>query len=174
MSATANPISPTRFAAALESLPLSSLYAKARELDNSISHLRRSNAELQNYSDGQEDGDGDRECLDAIRENEQVIARMRERVGLCVSEVERRGGGWHDGVGEDAQGVEEKVNGVAVDGDTEEVVEIGTREVEGETRTQPRSNGAAGGSLTDDELRRRLRQQMGDDGDGNDGGGLHL
>lgn len=40
MSSASHPISPARFAAALESLSVSSLYLKVAELQNSIAHLR--------------------------------------------------------------------------------------------------------------------------------------
>ncbi|KAJ9668535.1 hypothetical protein H2201_001176 [Coniosporium apollinis] len=95
MSATSNPIPPERFAAALTELPLGSLHAKAAELRNSIAHLRRSNEQLAPYA-----RDGDRECADAIQENEEVISRMEERVALLKAEVEGRGMMWVE-VGED-------------------------------------------------------------------------
>ncbi|EON67444.1 hypothetical protein W97_06698 [Coniosporium apollinis CBS 100218] len=89
MSATSNPIPPERFALALTELPLGSLHAKAAELRNSIAHLRHSNEQLTPYA-----RDGDRECADAIRENEEVISRMEERVALLKAEVEGRGMPW--------------------------------------------------------------------------------
>ncbi|KAF2804895.1 uncharacterized protein BDZ99DRAFT_340784, partial [Mytilinidion resinicola] len=86
MSATAPPISPTRFAAALKDLPLSSLHGKAAELRNSITHLQHSNKELQPFAT-----EGDEVCKDAIAENEEVVDRMEHRILLLRAEVEGRG-----------------------------------------------------------------------------------
>ncbi|OAL71617.1 hypothetical protein A7D00_4522 [Trichophyton violaceum] len=92
MSAESRPIDPGAFAAALKDLPLSSVYAKVVELENSTAHLERSNSELRTFIE-QSDG-GDKECEDAITENEEVIRRMRERIGLVKLELERRGEQW--------------------------------------------------------------------------------
>ena len=91
MSSSTFPITPARFAAALIDLPLSSLYAKAAELDNSISHLQDSNASLLPFAE-----DGDLDCSQAIEENQDVIIRMRERIRLLRLEVEKRGQVWHE------------------------------------------------------------------------------
>ncbi|KAF2639887.1 hypothetical protein P280DRAFT_385869, partial [Massarina eburnea CBS 473.64] len=82
-SANATPIPPTRFAAALTSLSLSSLYAKVSELRNSITHLETSNAELEAYVRAE----ADKDCYEALIENRDVIARMRERIELVRKEV---------------------------------------------------------------------------------------
>ncbi|KAH6845251.1 hypothetical protein B0I37DRAFT_180261 [Chaetomium sp. MPI-CAGE-AT-0009] len=119
MSADALPISPTRFAAALPDLPLSTLHLKVLELRNSIAHLDYSNEQLRPFAEGtitatttttttttlptdqtpptdqtQRTAQPDPDCADAIRENEAVIARMQERIALVRAEVERRGLGW--------------------------------------------------------------------------------
>ncbi|MCJ1240424.1 hypothetical protein MMC14_008426 [Varicellaria rhodocarpa] len=91
MSSSAFPITPARFAAALIDLPISSLYAKATELDNSISHLQDSNANLLPFAE-----DGDLDCSQAIEENQDVITRMRERIRLLRLEVEKRSRTWHE------------------------------------------------------------------------------
>jgi len=83
MSSNSTPISPARFAAALQDLPISSIYAKAAELTNSITYLRSSNAQLHEFAAA-----GDADCAEAVRENAEVIARMEERIGLCREEVE--------------------------------------------------------------------------------------
>ncbi|KAK7193907.1 hypothetical protein DPSP01_010133 [Paraphaeosphaeria sporulosa] len=83
MSASAGPISPARFAAALESLSVSSLHAKAAELRNSIAHLEKSNAELEEYVQQ----DQDKDLYEAILENREVIKRMEERIELVKKEV---------------------------------------------------------------------------------------
>ncbi|KLJ08536.1 hypothetical protein EMPG_16030 [Blastomyces silverae] len=96
MSATSAPITPQAFAEALKSLPLSSLYAKGSELRNSIAHLQRSNDELAQYIAGGSPDSRDKDCEDAIKENEAVIVRMRERIDLLKVEVEARGRRWSE------------------------------------------------------------------------------
>lgn len=88
MSADALPITSARFSKALEDLPISSLHAKVNELRNSISHLQKSNKELEEYV-RQED---DKECYEALVENREVIRRMEERIELVKKEIiENRG-----------------------------------------------------------------------------------
>lgn len=95
MSYEAVPISPSRFAAALKDLPLSTLHLKAAELRNSIAHLDYSNEQLRPFAEGREGGSGpDQECADAIRENEVVVERMVQRMALLREEVEARGSSW--------------------------------------------------------------------------------
>jgi len=94
MSSQAGPISPTQFASALAELPVENLYTKVSEIRNSIAHLERSNEELQQYSDSV---NGDADCLAAVRENDEVIRRMNDRIDLVKKEVERRGQKWHQG-----------------------------------------------------------------------------
>ena len=175
MSSTTHPISPAAFAQALESLPSSSLYAKTQELQNSLEHLARSNAELQAYSDSVS---GDSDCLEAVRENEEVMGRMRERIALVREEVERRGGRWHEADRENGvAGGEAVLNGDGgQEGDVGEERALppaasGTRQA-AEQEPPPPSTQAPGGSLTDEELRRRLTEQMRDDSGEEDG--LHL
>lgn len=83
MSADATPITAARFAAALESLSVSSLHAKAAELRNSINHLEKSNTELEEYVRQEQDKD----LYEAILENREVIKRMEERIELVKKEV---------------------------------------------------------------------------------------
>ncbi|KAG7292411.1 hypothetical protein NEMBOFW57_002446 [Staphylotrichum longicolle] len=160
MSADSLPITPTAFAAALQDLPLSALHLKVLELRNSIAHLDYSNEQLRPFAEGtatalsttspaastqmdtqttqqQTEGErggggGDPECADAIRENEQVIERMQERIRLVRAEVEGRGLSWTEFSSQDEtatatidtkleeQGGEGLVlNGVSVNGATE-------------------------------------------------------
>jgi hypothetical protein len=93
MSSEARPISPTQFATAIVDLPVENLYAKVFEIRNSIDHLERSNTELREYSDSV---GGDIDCVAAIRENQDVIGRMNDRIELVKREVERRGQKWHE------------------------------------------------------------------------------
>ena len=141
MSSDAAPIDPERFALALESLPLDALHSKAAELRNSISHLKSSNEQMLPFAE-----EGDDVCREAMFENLSVIGRINERISLLRAEVERRGMRWADGEVEDAEAREGKL----VNGDGEDV--NGVRE-----QRQP------SGRLTDEELRRQLDAQMGDD-----------
>ena len=154
MSTESRVISAADFSRAIEDLPAENLYTKHSEIANSVAHLERSNKQLQEYSDSirtdtsldagvREEGDED--CLEAVRENEVVIQRQRERMGLLKAEVERRGGRWHEA---DTDG---KRNGTA----------------NGSGERQ------AGGRLTDEELRRQMQERMGDGDEGSEDG-MHL
>ncbi|KAK2805988.1 hypothetical protein FQN50_006003 [Emmonsiellopsis sp. PD_5] len=117
MSAESHPISAPAFAEALKSLTLPSLYAKASELRNSIAHLHRSNDELARYI---AETAPDKDCEDAIRENEEVVRRMEERIELLRGEVEGRGSKW--GVDVVANGEGEGEGGGDGDGDGDVVM----------------------------------------------------
>jgi hypothetical protein len=82
MSSDSRPISPTQFAAAIKDLPISNLYAKAAELRNSMAHLVSSNEQLAEFAAT------DKDCADAIHENEVVLQRIEERILLLQFEVE--------------------------------------------------------------------------------------
>ena len=200
MSSAAQPISSAAFSAALEGLPAETLYTKAAEIRNSVAHLERSNAQLQHYSDSiahdpsipaDVRGAGDQECLDAIRENTVVIDRQKARIALLEAEVERRGGRWHDAgaggqgseganrngardaTGDDEGRGEEDDDDDDDDGATPDLTRAST------INTQTSSGGSAaagrqGPRLTDEELRRRLAERMGEDGEGEDDDGMHL
>ncbi|KAF2152917.1 hypothetical protein K461DRAFT_267591 [Myriangium duriaei CBS 260.36] len=149
MSSDALPIDPTAFAQALESLPPETLHLKAAEIANSINHLKSSNEQMLPFAD-----EGDQDCKDAMFENLVVIGRMNERIRMLREEVEKRGLRWADAEVEDS---ERRVNGhVLEEGDA--VVGTGQR--------------AQSGRLTDEELRRRLAEQMAQDGE--DEEGVHL
>ncbi|KAF2761855.1 hypothetical protein EJ05DRAFT_187012 [Pseudovirgaria hyperparasitica] len=100
MSAESQPITHARFAAALESLSLGSLHAKAAELRNNIEHLEISNSELSLFYAETSDPD----FSEAIADNEQTIRRKREQIAMLKIEVERRGMPWV----EDEQKMEKK------------------------------------------------------------------
>lgn len=176
MSATSNPIPPERFALAIHDLPLSSLHAKAAEIRNSISHLVYSNQQLQPFAD-----DGDTDCADAIKENEEVMRRMEERIELLRAEVEGRGMRWAEGEVEDRAQLENMtdtegrlVNGSSAheDGDAMEGIERSTvngHSTGAELRgAQPHRQTER---LTDEELQRRLTERLGDPEDDE---GVHL
>jgi hypothetical protein len=109
MSATSNPIPADRFAEALIELPLATLYAKASEIRNSIAHLESSNKQLAEFAAE----DPDPVLADSVKENEEVILRMQERLHLIKLEVEGRGVPWVE-PGSEAHG---KQNGVSGQGE---------------------------------------------------------
>jgi hypothetical protein len=243
MSSDALPITPSRFATALTDLPVSALHLKVLELRNSIAHLDYSNEQLRPFAEGTattttpsqtqppqqpqqqtsssssvgtgEAQTGDADCADAIRENEQVIERMQERIRLVRAEVERRGLSWSefqseaereaeaaaaaaaaaDGdektgidTGMDTNGGGEVVNGVVngagaggrhsawTDGTFQTgVISGGVVSMDEVVGSRQGQGQAQGGSLTDEELRRRMEEQMrGLGGEDDDEGGLHL
>jgi hypothetical protein len=204
MSSATTPISPARFAAALKDLPLSTLHLKAAELRNSIAHLDYSNEQLKPFAEGTNEGNSngqpDQDCIDAIKENEAVIARMMERIELLKQEVEGRGSSWLefqskeelDGEGDggdmlDGEGRLVNGHGHGHGEEEEERSEAwrdGTfqtgRIVGGEVRMDgERTNGATstgtGGRLDDEALRRAMEERMralAEEGD--DDEGMHL
>ncbi|RKF65374.1 hypothetical protein OnM2_009022 [Erysiphe neolycopersici] len=100
MSSQAAPISLTTFREALKNLTIQSLHMKADELRNGIAHLNYSNQQLKLFAQGMqpenggEDCGNDQECLDAIQENEVVIARFQDRINLLAAEMKERGLGF--------------------------------------------------------------------------------
>jgi len=202
MSNEAAPISPARFAAALRDLPLSTLHLKAMEIRNSIAHLDYSNEQLKPFADGTDpssNGQPDQDCIDAIKENEIVIARMQERIDLLKAEVEARGSSWLEfqSAEEIQAGDEPLVNGTGesdggVHMEGHDAWRDGTfqtgRIVNGEVRMDGSTNGSAtngsatngsannsGGRLDDEALRRAMDERMrtlADEGD--EENGMHL
>jgi hypothetical protein len=162
MSASTVPISSARFAAALVDLPLSSLHAKAAELRNSNAHLQYSNEQLQEFAE-----EGDRDCIEAIQENNEVMKRNEERIELLKKEIEGRGFKWDEGVKlVNGEGGRDDGDVDMGDGEEEEDNDDGA---EGVGRA---GEGARGGRLGDEELARRLRERMAEDQDSDDG--VHL
>ena len=157
MSSSATPIPPQRFAEAIKELPLSNLHLKATEIRNSIAHLVSSNQQLQSFAD-----EGDSDCAAAIQENILVVQRMEERISLLKREVEGRGFKWVDD--------ETKPESAGLNGHTE------VEEVTGASRI---TNGGpdvrtSGGRFGDEELARRLREQMEEHDDDEAQDGVHL
>lgn len=161
MSAETRPISPNSFAQAIEDLPVENLYSKAFEINNSITHLEKSNQALQEYSDSIKNdtslspdvrSGGDKDCLEAIADNQVVITRQRERVKLLKAEVERRGQRWHEADPEPSNGTasqsHRRDNG---------------NEIAAPSQTPVR--------LSDDELRRQLEARLAEQSDDE---GMHL
>ncbi|KAH9243305.1 hypothetical protein K456DRAFT_1907248 [Colletotrichum gloeosporioides 23] len=207
-SADTAPISPTRFAAALKDLSLPTLHLKVLEIRNSILHLQYSNAQLKPFAEGLATtldaatdaaaGRPDPDCVEAIRENEAVIARMEERVAIIRAEVEERGHSWNEfrskeevdeAEGDKAEGIngtgeERTANGAGaaaapsahpawLDG-TFQTGTIRNGEIQLDAQPGQRANGT-GGRLTDEELRRAMEEQMRGLGqDDDEDGGMHL
>ena len=96
MSDQPNPIfTHYTFADAIKELPLSALFAKASELQNSIAHLHRSNDEMKTFvAESCESEEEKCEIEGYISENEGVLVRFTERIALLKAEVERRGQQW--------------------------------------------------------------------------------
>lgn len=156
MSSDATPIKPERFAKAIKELPLANLHLKATEIRNSISHLVSSNQQLQPFAD-----EGDADCADAIEDNLLVIQRMEERIVLLKGEVEGRGFKWAEGR---SRPENFESNGHA----SREEVGVASWETHRESSTRP-----YGRWLGDEELARRLEEQM-EDSDENEAQGVHL
>lgn len=163
MSGESRPIPAEQFATAIQDLPVENLYSKAHEIQNSVSHLERSNTQLQEYIDSITSDtslpeatrrEGDKDCSEAIHENLVVIDRQKERIELLKREVERRGGRWHEA---DSEG---KINGSSAETATNS---------ETPTTTQ-----GAGGRLTDAELRQQMMERLADEENGTDHEGMHL
>ncbi|KAL8698274.1 MAG: hypothetical protein Q9201_006661 [Fulgogasparrea decipioides] len=163
MSANAVPISLDRFAEAIAELPTDNLHAKAAELRNSIAHLVSSNDQLRQYAD-----DGDPDCVEAIKENEEVIGRMEARISLLRNEIESRGLPWGD--------EPTTLNGKLEEqwGNNQAHIGNGSSSTV-EEDAAPQSARAPGGRLTDEELAARLRDQLNEDmPGGEDDDGVHL
>ena len=195
MSSSATPISHARFSSAIKDLPLGNLYSSAAELRNSIAHLRSSNEQLGPFASGE---DADQDCVDAIKENEEVIERMVARIEILKGEVEGRGYKWVEPEEEEEEEEEGVVNGhVGVgdgDGEVDEEEDEGQDEEEEEEENNSESRGGPartdaatartgshhGGSIGDEELRRLVEERLlhGDnnnnDDDDDDDGGLDL
>ncbi|KAK1989952.1 hypothetical protein LX36DRAFT_593669 [Colletotrichum falcatum] len=194
-SADTTPISPARFAEALRDLSLPTLHLKALEIRNSVLHLRYSNAQLRPYAEGAATtldaadasaGRPDPDCVDAIRENEAVIDRMDERLRIIRREVEGRGHSWDDFRSKEEVDIAAG-QGAAAPADNsphpawlDGTFQMGTIR-NGEIRMDPapaRPTPQPGGRLSDEELRRAMEERMRDlghdEGDEDEGGGMHL
>lgn len=203
MSADTRPISPGRFAAALKELSVNMLHLKVLEIRNSIAHLQYSNDQLEPFAKGSATAIGDsnagpdQDCIDAIRENEQVIDRMIERIALVRAEVEERGVSWTEFMSkeevESQQQQQQQQNGEpeaqpAVNGQANASTSPPRHSAwsDGTFQTGTISNGQvhldqtpgqpSGGSLSDEELRRALEARMRDlsNDDDDADGGMHL
>lgn len=195
-SADTTPIAPARFAAALKDLSVGMLHLKVLEIRNSIAHLQYSNDQLKPFAEGAEttpsgESSGpDQDCIDAIRENEQVIDRMAERIALIRAEVEERGLSWTEFQNRDETTSKNDEDAAAVNGDTQASTAVSDTENRhnawndgtfqtgtirnGEVQVDRQAGRPEGGSLSDEQLRRALEEQMRDLGTDDDEGGMHL
>ena len=158
MSSSSRPIPAHRFAEAIKDLPLANLHFKAAEIRNSIAHLESSNQQLQSFAD-----DGDADCKEAVEENVEVIHRMEGRIELLKQEVEGRGFRW----GEDEQTTASAIiNGHGAN-------DAGERRISPLAAATEQRSTLNGGSLSDEELAERLREQM-EEAEDIDDDGVHL
>ena len=138
MSSGALPITPARFADALTTLPISSLYAKHAELTNQLQHLETSNKQLEDFA---RDND-DRDCYEALMENRIVMKRFEERRDLIIKEVkEVRSLPWRP-AGEEEVEVDDKatVNGTTANA-TDSAASNGTNTASANGTAAPVQNG---------------------------------
>lgn len=196
-SADTRPIAPARFAAALKDLSIGMLHLKVLEIRNSIAHLQYSNDQLKPFAEGTEttpSGEAsapDQDCIDAIRENEGVIDRMAERIALIRAEVEERGLNWTEFQNRDeATSKNDEDAAAVVNGDAQPNAAASSTETRhnawtdgtfqtgtirnGEVHLDREAGRPEGGSLSDEQLRRALEEQMRDLGTEDDEGGMHL
>ncbi|KAK7417933.1 hypothetical protein QQX98_004235 [Neonectria punicea] len=201
-SADTAPISPARFAAALKDLSLAMLHLKVLEIRNSIAHLQYSNDQLKPFAEGSAaaldnaaaavtEATPDQDCIDAIRENDQVIDRMAERIAIIRVEVEDRGLSWEEFKGRDEAESKEEDEPAQTNGEaatphasantsasnpwTDGTFQTGTIR-NGEVHMDSPASRPEGGSLNDEQLRRALEERMRNLGtyDDDDEGGMHL
>lgn len=226
MSADTEPISVSRFAAALKDLSVDTLHLKVLEIRNSIAHLQYSNDQLKPFAEGSAvavssssassppststeqqaaaSTEPDQDCVEAIRENEQVIDRMAERIALIRAEVEERGISWTEFQSKDEllakRAQEEEArrhqngDGDGINGYAEREASAGGSEQQhsawtdgtfqtgtirnGEVRLDSQPGRPEGGSLNDDQLRQALEERMRnlnhEDDNDESEGGMHL
>jgi hypothetical protein len=110
MSASALPITLTRFASALSDLPIDAIYAKHTELRNNIAHMEASNVQLEDFARENDD----RDCYEALMENRATIKRFEERIVALREEVVGRGLRWRPVEEEKEKDEKDGVNGVPV------------------------------------------------------------
>ena len=197
-SADTTPIPTARFAGALKELSVEMLHLKVLEIRNSIAHLQYSNDQLKPFAEGtsvaasdttttttSQPAEPDQDCIDAIRENEQVIDRMAERIALIRIEVEERGVSWTEFQSKDeveenqrqqqenaapdtahSSGANGQVNGGSHGSEqqqhsawTDGTFQTGTIR-NGQVQFDSQPGRPQGGTLSDEQLRRALEERM--------------
>ncbi|KAI2472114.1 hypothetical protein F4781DRAFT_384409 [Annulohypoxylon bovei var. microspora] len=190
MSSDSQPINPARFAEALKDLSAENLALKVLELRNAIAHLDYSNAELKPFAEGRaptleqqgQPAQPDQVCIDAIAENEGVIARMQDRIELIRVEVERRGLSWRELQGKaDDEETPAETAGSGTAGSSSLTNGVNGHGANGETQHQAWRDGTfQTGTISQlgDEERELIRQLesrlLSDDDDEDEEGGMHL
>ncbi|KAF4345575.1 hypothetical protein FBEOM_426 [Fusarium beomiforme] len=181
-SADTRPIAPARFASALKDLSVGMLHLKVLEIRNSIAHLQYSNDQLKPFAEGTEstptgeNSGPDQDCIDAIRENEEVIDRMAERIALIRAEVEERGLNWTEFQNRDETASKNDEDAAAVNGDAQANAAASNNENRhdawndgtfqtgmirnGNVQVDAQAGRPEGGSLSDEQLRRALEERM--------------
>ncbi|KAJ4986640.1 secondary alcohol dehydrogenase [Stagonosporopsis vannaccii] len=145
MSAESRPITAARFAAALNELPISSLYAKHSELFNNITHLESSNKQLEDFARENDD----RDCYEALLENRQVMKNFNERMELIRKEVEEvRGLPWRP---RDEREVRKEEGAVGLNGTTPTQNETIPAAQTGSQGLQEQTNGTSAQTGEDEE-----------------------
>jgi hypothetical protein len=170
MSHDSRPISPSRFLEAITDLPVGNLYAKAAEIQNSIAHLERSNADLAEFQD-------DPDCKQALTENLETIRRMQERIDMLKREVTGRGLRWVEGDGYKEGVLEPGEEVTTVNGTGGLAGANGTARANGAgSSAAARTNApsAPSGTLTDEQLRRLLSERLDEPGGDDEEEGVHL
>lgn len=162
MATTTHPIPLDRYTLAIADLDLPLIHNEITRLENSIFHLRRSNAQLEVEIEslsisftGDAVADNDTKETwsvlgEAVKENLEVIGRQEERITACKEELERRG------VGRKICGeTEAETNGAATNGNGVGHEETNTVGVNGESVEQERQTASvareADGNNTDAE-----------------------
>ncbi|KAI4164647.1 MAG: hypothetical protein LQ342_001621 [Letrouitia transgressa] len=162
MSAASAPITLHRFAEAIADLPLGNLHAKAAELRNSITHLESSNEQLRQYA-----AEGDRDCADAVRENQEVIQSMGRRIEYLRREVETRGFRWEENERNDS-------NEISRDLQQHVAQSNGTIAAQAEHLGGDPISRGTGSNLSNGGPNHRLREYVREDGVEPDATGVHL
>jgi hypothetical protein len=78
----------TAYKATIRQLSTPSLYAEILKLENSIKHLQRSNEELKQHGETEEDGSW---IVPIIAENEDVIEKQTQQITFIKEEIIERG-----------------------------------------------------------------------------------
>ncbi|KAL9613417.1 MAG: hypothetical protein Q9167_002065 [Letrouitia subvulpina] len=162
MSAASAPITLHRFAEAIADLPLGNLHAKAAELRNSITHLESSNEQLQQYA-----AEGDRDYADAVRENQDVIQSMRQRIEYLRWEVETRGFRWEEDEHDDPNEINRDLQQPVAQSN-------GTITAQAERLESDAISRGTGGNLSNGEPDHRPQEHVREDDVEPDATGVHL
>lgn len=85
------PITLDQFSQAIKELPVDALTSERQRLQNSVSHLERSNGELEKAAQSSEDEEEKGIYKDAVDENKQVIQQQYERIQVIKNRLVQLG-----------------------------------------------------------------------------------